>query len=128
MTTYTPAQLEAIGTLDRPLHLVACAGSGKTQVISRRIVRLLEQPGVVPRNIAAFTFTDKAAAELKDCIGRLVEERFGNVYGLAEMLSARCTVTGWTCYRLMCQRRSSTRSSTRSRPGCSSTATAPRAG
>src|SRR5829696_4568949 len=85
MTTYTPAQLEAIGTLDRPLHLVACAGSGKTQVISKRIVRLLEQPGVAPRSIAAFTFTDKAAAELKDRIGRLVEERFGNIHGLAEM-------------------------------------------
>ena len=85
MTAYTPAQVEAIGTLDRPLHIVACAGSGKTQVISERIARLLELPGVHPRNIVAFTFTDKAAAELKDRIGHLVEARFGNIHGLAEM-------------------------------------------
>lgn len=85
MTAYTQAQLEAIGTLDRALHIVACAGSGKTQVISERIVRLLELPGIHPRNVVAFTFTDKAAAELKDRISRLVEERFGNIHGLAEM-------------------------------------------
>ncbi len=85
MTAYTKAQLEAVGTLDRQLHIVACAGSGKTQVISERIARLLELPGVHPRNVVAFTFTEKAAAELKDRILRLVEERFGNIHGLAEM-------------------------------------------
>jgi DNA helicase II / ATP-dependent DNA helicase PcrA len=85
VTAYTQAQLEAIGTLDRALHIVACAGSGKTQVISERIVRLLELPEMHPRNVVAFTFTDKAAAELKDRISRLVEERFGNIHGLAEM-------------------------------------------
>ena len=63
---YTGAQRAAIGTLDEPLLIVACAGSGKTQVISERIVEILRLPGVEPKNIVAFTFTEKAAAELKE--------------------------------------------------------------
>jgi len=53
--------------------IVACAGSGKTQVISQRIVEILKQPGVEPKNIVAFTFTEKAAAELKERVTTLVE-------------------------------------------------------
>ena len=63
---YTDAQREAMGTLDEPLLIVACAGSGKTQVISQRIVETLKRPGVEPKNIVAFTFTDRSAAELKE--------------------------------------------------------------
>ena len=66
MTTYTPAQVEAIGCLDQPLQIIACAGSGKTQVISQRIAAILAKPGVDPRSVVAFTFTEKAAAELRD--------------------------------------------------------------
>ena len=66
------AQAAAIGTLDEPLLIVACAGSGKTQVISQRIVETLKLPGVEPRNIVAFTFTEKAAAELKERVTTLV--------------------------------------------------------
>src|SRR5262249_13540177 len=66
MTTYTPAQAEAIACVDRPLQIIACAGSGKTQVISQRIAAILAQPGAKPRNVIAFTFTEKAAAELKE--------------------------------------------------------------
>ena len=46
------------------LPLIACAGSGKTEVVARRVVHLLrsEGGGLAPRNIIAFTFTDKAAA------------------------------------------------------------------
>ena len=65
MTTYTPAQAEAIACLDEPLQIIACAGSGKTQVISQRIAAILSLPGVEPRNVVAFTFTEKAAAELQ---------------------------------------------------------------
>ena len=66
---YTKNQLRAINTLDPNLQIIACAGSGKTQVISRRIVEILQSKkakGVGPGNIVAFTFTEKAAAELKD--------------------------------------------------------------
>jgi len=82
---YTEAQREAIATLDDPLLIVACAGSGKTQVISQRIVEILRQPGVCPRNVVAFTFTNRAAAELKERIIRLVDAELGFIPGLAEM-------------------------------------------
>jgi DNA helicase II / ATP-dependent DNA helicase PcrA len=78
---YTPHQLEAINYLDGNLQIIACAGSGKTQVISQRIINILREKGpngVTPANIVAFTFTDKAAAELKDRIHRLAREQLGN--------------------------------------------------
>jgi DNA helicase-2/ATP-dependent DNA helicase PcrA len=85
MTGYTPSQQEAIECIDRPLQIIACAGSGKTQVISQRIANILGQPGVEPRNIVAFTFTEKAAAELKDRVLHIVTEEHGEVTGMAEM-------------------------------------------
>jgi DNA helicase-2/ATP-dependent DNA helicase PcrA len=85
MTEYTAAQTAAISCLDEPLQIIACAGSGKTQVISQRISSILAQPGVEPRNVIAFTFTEKAAAELKERILSLVELELGEVLGLAEM-------------------------------------------
>ena len=85
MTTYTNSQAEAIACLDEPLQVIACAGSGKTQVISQRIASILAQPGVQPRNVVAFTFTEKAAAELKERVLSIVERELGHVSGLAEM-------------------------------------------
>jgi DNA helicase-2/ATP-dependent DNA helicase PcrA len=82
---YTEAQQAAIVTIDDPLLIVACAGSGKTQVISQRIVEILRRPDVQPSNIVAFTFTEKAAAELKERVTNLVTAEFGNVIGLAEL-------------------------------------------
>lgn len=75
----------AINCRDRPLQIIACAGSGKTQVISQRIANILAQPGIEPRNIVAFTFTEKAAAELKDRVLRVVAAQHGDVTGMAEM-------------------------------------------
>lgn len=85
MTAYTESQREAINCLDQPLQIIACAGSGKTQVISQRIANVLALPGVEPRNVIAFTFTEKAAAELKDRVLRVVAEEHGDVTGMAEM-------------------------------------------
>jgi DNA helicase-2/ATP-dependent DNA helicase PcrA len=85
MTTYTTAQAEAIACLGEPLQIIACAGSGKTQVISQRIAAILVQPGVKPRNVIAFTFTEKAAAELKERVLSIVQRELGPVPGLAEM-------------------------------------------
>ena len=70
---YTSAQKRAIKTLNQNLQIIACAGSGKTQVISQRIVEALKGAGVrkaSPGDIVAFTFTDKAAGELKERIRR----------------------------------------------------------
>src|ERR1700694_5169128 len=85
MTTYTRTQADAIACLNQPLQIIACAGSGKTQVISQRIAAILAQPGVEPRNVIAFTFTDKAAAELKERILSIVDKELGDFTGLAEM-------------------------------------------
>ncbi|WUH99275.1 ATP-dependent helicase [Spirillospora sp. NBC_00431] len=82
---YTRAQQAAISTLDYPLLIVACAGSGKTQVISQRIIEILRRDGVRPGNVVAFTFTDKAAAELKNRVTGLATAEFGNAHGLAEL-------------------------------------------
>lgn len=82
---YTKAQSAAIHSDARNLHIVAGAGSGKTQVIAERIVRLLEQGRAEPRNIVAFTFTEKAAAELASRILRIAGERLGPRTGMAEM-------------------------------------------
>lgn len=85
---YTPAQKKAIAIIDRNLQIIACAGSGKTRVVAARIVNVLrrqEDNGIQPENIVAFTFTDKAAAELKDRITRMYQDEFGHVRGLAGM-------------------------------------------
>ncbi len=81
----TPAQRQAVSTLDQHLLLVACAGSGKTEVVAQRTVEILKRPGVHPRDIVAFTFTEKAAAELKERIITRVRQQLGEVTGLAEM-------------------------------------------
>jgi DNA helicase-2/ATP-dependent DNA helicase PcrA len=64
MPALTEAQEDAIRSGARRLQIVACAGSGKTEVLARRAVRLLQE-GADPASLIAFTFTDKAAAELK---------------------------------------------------------------
>lgn len=85
---YTENQQRAISTDSRNLQIIACAGSGKTQVMAARVVNLLRtkaDEGVTPASIVAFTFTDKAAAELKDRIHRLCREELGTDQGLGEM-------------------------------------------
>ena len=83
--SFTPAQQEAIAELSQPLQLIACAGSGKTEVLAQRIANVLAQPGVKPANVIAFTFTDKAAAELKERVNRTVTRAIPDIVGLAEM-------------------------------------------
>lgn len=62
----TDSQKEAIEESKRHLQIIACAGSGKTEVITRRIAGILkDRPDILPENIVAFTFTEKAAASMK---------------------------------------------------------------
>ena len=85
---FTAAQRRAVEHAGRNLQLIACAGSGKTEVVARRVAHLLT-PGradsLLPRNLVAFTFTDKAAAELKERILTRTREALGDIPGLAEM-------------------------------------------
>jgi DNA helicase-2/ATP-dependent DNA helicase PcrA len=82
---FTVSQQEAIDDVENTLQLIACAGSGKTQVLAQRIARILSQPGIRPANVIAFTFTEKAAAELKERVHSVVRAELGEVIGLAEM-------------------------------------------
>ena len=84
----TESQLRAIEHDGRNLQLIACAGSGKTEVVARRVVHLLTPETVDslrPENIVAFTFTDKAAAELKERTVTRTREALGEITGMAEM-------------------------------------------
>lgn len=86
--SFTANQKRAIEHREGNLQLIACAGSGKTEVLANRVAMLLDPkatPAHAPRNIAAFTFTEKAAGELKERIGRRVAERYGSLVGMAEL-------------------------------------------
>lgn len=69
-------QKEAVLSLDGPLLMLAGAGAGKTKTITHRILHLIKT-GVSPQSILAITFTNKAASEMKERLGKLLSEDEG---------------------------------------------------
>ncbi len=69
-----PAQNKAVKHISSPLLLLAGAGSGKTRVITTKIAYLIETCDYAPKNIAALTFTNKAAREMKQRVSSILKK------------------------------------------------------
>lgn len=75
-----PSQKEAVFTNDQYIRVIAGAGSGKTRVLTLRMVRMIEELGIAPSAICAITFTNKAANEMKERVNHLLDSASSGVH------------------------------------------------
>lgn len=95
---FTDAQKRTIEIVDNNSQIIACAGSGKTTTMVAKIMNLINQKDMEPQNIVAITYTEKAAASLKQKIYKEYENTFGNILGLSNMYVG--TIHGYCLYLL----------------------------
>jgi DNA helicase-2/ATP-dependent DNA helicase PcrA len=95
----TDAQREAVQHVDGPLLIIAAAGSGKTRVITRRVAYLIHQ-GIVPAAIAAITFTNKAAAEMRSRVAAALDRPLRDFGRLDQPWPMVCTFHS-LCLRIL---------------------------
>ena len=102
LNTLNTPQREAVKYLDGPLLVLAGAGSGKTRVITQKISYLIDEAGYSPKEIAAITFTNKAAREMQERVGKLMQGK--SIKGLTiatfhslglQMLRAEAALLGY---------------------------------
>ena len=77
LSQLNPRQQEAMTYVSGPLLVLAGAGSGKTAVITRKIAFLIQHCGIPAHRITAMTFTNKAAREMKERVGKLISREEG---------------------------------------------------
>ena len=97
-TNWTPNQQTAIDTIGQNMQIVACAGSGKTSTMVAHILRLLQEDSISPENIVAITYTEKAAASLKQKVFDEYKKSHDSLEGLANMFIG--TIHGFCLYML----------------------------
>ena len=102
LNTLNAPQREAVKYLDGPLLVLAGAGSGKTRVITQKINFLITEAGYAPKEIAAITFTNKAAREMQERVGKLMQGTSTKGLTIAtfhslglQMLRAEATLLGY---------------------------------
>ncbi len=102
LNTLNPQQKKAAQHIDGPLLVLAGAGSGKTRVLTYRIANLIENHGIRPWNILALTFTNKAAAEMRERMEQLLNRPVTDMWVMtfhsccARLLRREIEVLGYT--------------------------------
>jgi DNA helicase-2/ATP-dependent DNA helicase PcrA len=95
----TESQRQAATHVDGPLLIIAGAGSGKTRVLTRRVAYLMSN-GINPASILAITFTNKAAGEMKERIGKLFGRKLHDIGRLDQQNPLICTFHS-LCVRIL---------------------------